>query len=101
MHERGGVSEGYQWATQLATWVRELDPTRPVTNAVCTLWSGLEDEEQVKWHKDSDLGQEIWGHYTEAFSAPLDVVGYNYLNEQYEDALKITLTGRFGRGGGS
>ena len=101
--ERGGLSGGYQWAAKLAAWVREIEPTRPVANAICTFFNGLEDEEQAKFYQDArksnedsagfvnfntDYGQKVWGDYTEAFCAPLDVVGYNYLIHQFEDTLK-------------
>ena len=101
--ERGGLSNGYSWAAKLAAWVRELDPTRPVTNSLCSFFNGLEDQEQAEFYKqlmirsrnlgggvvnlDSEFGRNIWPDYTEAFAAPLDVVGYNYLNYHYEDAL--------------
>ncbi|MEX1029795.1 MAG: glycoside hydrolase family 2 TIM barrel-domain containing protein [Paenibacillaceae bacterium] len=103
VNERGGLSGGYEWAIKLADWVRELDPTRPVTNSVCTFYSALEDDEQIKFYEDtnnrskkspgfvnfdSEYGQSIWGKYTENFCAPLDVVGYNYLPHQFEDAAK-------------
>lgn len=102
--ERGGLSNGYEWATKLAAKVRELDPTRLVTNALPSFFNGLDDEDQKRFFQDlmkkskstggnvlnldSDFGRSIWGDYTEAFAAPLDVVGYNYLNYQYEESLK-------------
>lgn len=98
--ERAGLSDGYEWAAKLAEYVRVLDPTRLVTNGVCSLWSGLDDEERAKsmeenrklmelgatgtQNMDSAYGVKIWGDYTEAFNAPLDVVGYNYLEHRYE-----------------
>jgi beta-galactosidase len=101
--ERGGLSSGYQWAAKLVNYVRELDPTRPITNSLPSFFNGLEDEDQMKFFQDlmkktkssgggitnldSDFGKSIWGDLTEAFAAPLDVVGYNYLNYQYEDAI--------------
>jgi beta-galactosidase len=102
--ERGGLSDGYQWAAKLAAYVRELDSTRLVTKSICSFFSGLDDEDQAKFYKDlmkqaqsgggnfinldSEFGRSIWGDYTEAFAAPLDVVGYNYLNYHYEAAIK-------------
>ncbi|WP_138750789.1 glycoside hydrolase family 2 TIM barrel-domain containing protein [Paenibacillus sinopodophylli] len=100
--ERGGLSSGYVWAAKLAAWVRELDPTRLVTNSLCSFFNGLDDEDTAKFYQslmeaaaspgglqnlDSEFGRSIWGDYTEAFCAPLDVVGYNYLNYQYEDSI--------------
>lgn len=102
--ERGGLSGGYEWAVQLAKWVRQLDPTRPVTHSVCTFYSALEDEDQKRYYEpaqhppkeaagyinfDSEFGQQVWGEYTEAFCAPLDVVGYNYLIHQFAPTGEI------------
>lgn len=95
--ERGGLSGGYELSRQLADHVRSLDPTRPVTNAVCSMWSGLTPEETEKLREERKKAaenggtqnmstpymDEIWGKYTEAFAAPLDVMGYNYLDARY------------------
>ncbi len=100
IHERGGLSNGYQWSAKLAAKVRELDPTRLVTSSVHTLLSGLDDddvemckEEIVRQLKsgetiqnfDTEYGTKVWADYTEAFCAPLDAVGYNYLAHRYEE----------------
>ena len=95
--ERGGMSGGYNLAARLAQKVRALDPTRPVTNALCSLWSGLEDDVMQKMREELQKSgggyiensntpfiDNIWAEYTEAFCAPLDVVGYNYLDKRYE-----------------
>ena len=92
--ERAGVSKGFMLAEKLAEKMRSIDPTRPVTNALCSLWSGLDDEDNKKMleeMKNAMSGQnvetpfidKVWGRYTEAFVMPLDVVGYNYLNGRY------------------
>ncbi len=100
--ERGGLSEGYKWAAKLAAYVRELDPTRLVTHSVCSFFNGLDDEDTEKFYQgvfnqnqevqsminlDCDFGKNIWTDYTEAFVAPVDVVGYNYLSYHYENAI--------------
>ncbi|MDQ8735612.1 glycoside hydrolase family 2 TIM barrel-domain containing protein [Paenibacillus sp. LHD-38] len=100
--ERGGMSDGAIWATKLAAYVRELDPTRPIINSLCSFFNGLDDEDQAKFFEglrqqtmkgdglqnlDSEFGRSVWPEYTEAFCAPLDVVGYNYLNYHFEDAV--------------
>jgi beta-galactosidase len=98
--ERGGLSEGYHWAAKLADFVRVLDTSRPVTNAVCSFWSGLDDEDRAKMAEETRKSMEsgsggmqnmdppysfkVWGDYTEAFNDPLDVVGYNYMEHRYE-----------------
>ncbi|WP_337101851.1 glycoside hydrolase family 2 TIM barrel-domain containing protein [Paenibacillus sp. YIM B09110] len=100
--ERGGMSDGAVWATKLAAYVRELDPTRPIINSLCSFFNGLDDEDQANFFEglrqqtmkvggvqnlDSEFGRSVWPDYTEAFCAPLDVVGYNYLNYHFEDAI--------------
>jgi beta-galactosidase len=59
---------GYALTKKLANEVRRLDPTRPVTEAICGFWD--------------HPGQE-WSTTAPAF-ATLDVSGYNYLWNLYE-----------------
>jgi beta-galactosidase len=61
-------SVGYIITKRLAEETRRLDPTRPVTEAICGFWD----------HR----GQE-WSTTAPAF-ASLDIGGYNYLQTQYE-----------------
>ena len=96
--ERAGLNDGYVWATRLAETVRRLDPSRPVSNGICSFWNGLDDflmAEQMKKRtegaenglQNADLGGKkdlLWEQYTEAFANGLDVVGYNYLEGKYE-----------------
>lgn len=93
--ERGGLGDGYAWAEKLADRTRKLDPTRFVTNALCSLWSGLSDKEAEAVAAERKEGgdmqnintaymDKIFGELTERFAAPLDVVGYNYLESRYE-----------------
>ncbi len=42
--ERAGLAQGYTRATMLATTIKELDASRPVSNGICSLWSGLDDK---------------------------------------------------------
>lgn len=103
--EQGGLSDGYQTSVMLAEFARSLDPTRPVSGAMCSFFNGLDDEDSGKfWQSlmaeamasggalnnlDGKYGREIWNDYTESFCAPWDVVGYNYLNYHYEEAGKM------------
>lgn len=103
--EQGGLSDGYQTSAMLAEQVRALDHTRFVTGALCSFFSGLDDEDRGRfWQSlmqeaklnggtlnnlDSKFGREIWNDYTEGFVAPWDVVGYNYLNYHYDEALEL------------
>ena len=96
--ERAGLTDGYVWATRLAETFRKLDPSRPISNGICSFWNGLDDfliVEQLRRWKESaaggmqnaDIGGKkdlLWEQYTEAFSNGLDVVGYNYLENKYE-----------------
>ena len=96
--ERAGLDDGYTWATRLAEAIRALDPSRPVSNGICSFWNGLDDALMAaqlrKWAEadaaklqNADLGGRadmLWEEYTEAFANGLDVVGYNYLEDKYE-----------------
>ena len=96
--ERAGLGGGYVWARKLAETIRALDPSRPVSNAICSFWSGLDDQLQAeqmrKWQENAkdglqnaDLGGTkdlLWEEYSEAFANGLDVVGYNYMESKYE-----------------
>jgi len=81
--ERSGRSDGYALARELADFIRALDNTRPVTNALCAIWDPLPlpPGEYEGWV--DHLGDD-WAKFTEEFAAPLDVVGYNYLLGRYE-----------------
>ena len=96
--ERGGLGSGYVWASKLAETIHALDPSRPVSNAVCSFWNGLDNHlarEQARRAKEAseaglqnaDVSGEkdlLWEEYTEAFANGLDVVGYNYMESKYE-----------------
>lgn len=64
--ERDGRGNGAQIARMLADKVRSLDPTRPVTAAICGVWDNT--------HTWLD---------TDAVFAHLDVGGYNYQWREY------------------
>ncbi|MFC2123659.1 glycoside hydrolase family 2 TIM barrel-domain containing protein [Bacteroidota bacterium] len=63
-----GDSTGYRIARQLANVVKEIDSTRPVTNAICRFWDNPELE---------------WDATIPAFDV-LDIGGYNYRWQRYE-----------------
>ena len=67
INERADES-GYVIAKQLSDEVRRLDPTRPVTEAICGFW---------------DNPRRHWSDTEKAFTF-LDVGGYNYQDGQYE-----------------
>lgn len=65
--ERDGRSKGGQIARMLAGRVHDIDPSRPVTAAMCGSWEKTDPD---------------WSKMDEVFSA-LDVGGYNYQWRQY------------------
>jgi beta-galactosidase len=104
IYERNGLSKGYELAAELAAFARALDPTRPISAAIPVTFNGLDDGDMAAMMKSwqemltkggmkpsglQNLGNpysnKIWGPRTEAFIAPLDVAGYNYLDYRYEE----------------
>ena len=96
--ERGGLDDGYVWAVRLAEAIRALDPSRPVSNGICSFWNGLDDQLQAeqmrRWKASAEGGMQnadiggkkdlLWEEYTEGFANGLDIVGYNYMENKYE-----------------
>ncbi|MBO4497538.1 MAG: DUF4982 domain-containing protein [Lachnospiraceae bacterium] len=86
--ERGGLNNGYSLATMLANRIRDLDATRPISNGICSFWSGMDDERAEGKSPEQNAPDEpqdlIWEKWTEAFTNGLDVVGYNYMEDLYE-----------------
>lgn len=85
--ERGGLGDGYARATMLAEKVRSLDGTRPVSNGICSFWSGLDDAlatGQNQAQNANDDRTTLWERATEPFTNGMDVVGYNYMEDLYE-----------------
>ena len=86
--ERGGLAKGYRRATQLARAIKELDPTRPVSNGICSMWSGLDDKlasgQYLAQNVNIGVYENLWEKATEPFTNGLDIVGYNYMEDQYE-----------------
>ena len=86
--ERGGLNNGYSLQTKLANTIHRLDPTRPVSNGICTLWSGLDDVlakgQNQNQNSNETINPDLWEEVTEPFTNGLDVVGYNYMEYQYE-----------------
>ena len=86
--ERGGLGNGYTLATQLAETIHKLDGTRPVSNGICTLWAGLDDALATgriqTQNAAEDQASVLWEHVTEPFTNGLDIVGYNYMEDNYE-----------------
>jgi len=85
--ERGGLNNGYLLAARLADTIRKLDGTRPVSNGICSYWSGLDDSLAEGQNQAQNAGDErelLWEKGTEPFASGLDIVGYNYMEGLYE-----------------
>ncbi len=86
--ERGGLGNGYALAAELAETIRRLDGTRPVSNGICSFWSGLDDELAKGQRQEQNAGSktmdDLWEKGSEPFTNGLDVVGYNYMEDLYE-----------------
>lgn len=91
--ERGGLNNGYTLATQIAGAIRRLDGSRPVSNGICSFWSGLDDSLAVKQNSTQNArdNEELlsWDNLTEPFTNGLDVVGYNYMEDLYENSHRL------------
>lgn len=102
--ERGGLSNGHQMAMTLAHYVKSLDASRPVTNGMCSFWSGLDDPsfkaqmEQTNQaieaggsvqNNSESVNSTYWEERTEPFVNALDIVGYNYMEDHYEMDCKM------------
>lgn len=91
--ERGGLRNGYSVATRLAITIKKLDPSRPVSNGICSLWSGLDDylAKGQNLSQNAETNEELlsWDRITEPFTNGLDVVGYNYMEDLYENSHKL------------
>ena len=100
IQEHGGLNNGYTLATLLAKQVKKLDRSRPVSNGVCSYWGGLDDalteanREKLQEFLTSGMGVQnmdfgasdlSWEEYSEAFVNGLDIVGYNYLEDKYQN----------------
>ena len=86
--ERGGLAHGYTKAKMLAETIRRLDGTRPISNGICSLWAGMDDElareRDQSQNAPEKAGELQWEKVTEPFTNGLDIVGYNYMEDLYE-----------------
>ena len=93
--ERDGKSDGAWWSEKLADEVRKYDTTRPVTSGICGSWHFREHiDPDDYWDtvspfycddKENWFASAKWADYTQGYMAPLDIVGYNYWYDRYEE----------------
>ena len=86
--ERGGLGNGYTKAAQIASKIRSMDKSRPISNGVCSMWSGLDDQLAKDKNQAQNAAEDpescMWEKVTEPFVNGLDIVGYNYYEDGYE-----------------
>ena len=103
--ERGGLGDGYALSEKIALKFRSLDASRPVTHALCSFWSGLDDRAMDAFREQfaakmnggelnlqnmqADPEDLAWEQRTEPLLNALDVVGYNYMDGCYERDAKL------------
>lgn len=91
--ERDGSNDGADWSEKLAAKVREFDNTRLVTSAICGVAAELDTEDDESTGTNFDLNlmldNSVWNKATKEYCKPLDLVGYNYLKDIYEESHEM------------
>lgn len=93
--ERTGQSDGAAWAKRLADEIRKYDCKKPVTSGICDAWpvelSSTPEDYRARFNGEihSEIGCNGRYLWDPEFSAPLDMVGYNYLYGSYEREPKL------------
>ncbi|MCD7884684.1 MAG: DUF4982 domain-containing protein [Lachnospiraceae bacterium] len=103
--ERDGSGNGPEISAAMCAFVRSLDDTRAITNGVCAVFLDAGEfggilanifgsgeaidfaslpEEVRGFLAQADEVTKNWGAITADFVKDLDVVGYNYLDDRYE-----------------
>ena len=82
-----GTGDGFARSAELARFVKSLDDSRPVTNALQEVYLGPTAEKVPAF--DLLVPDDKWQAHSEAFSKELDVVGYNYSRYHYETDGKV------------
>ncbi len=86
--EKSGRGNGYQIARNIANKIRSLDSTRPLTHALCSLWSNSEEYEIEKAENDFPAEKmDYFAKKTAITADTVDIVGYNYLEYRLEKDL--------------
>ena len=85
-----GSSNGAELSAKLSAEIRKYDNTRLVTSA--TFWIGANpewcDDEEYKNNFNNRFNDvpNSWYKRTEDYWAPLDICGYNYMYDRYEES---------------
>lgn len=89
INEANGKNQGAVWSRKLADKVREFDSTRFVMAAICGVLPDVDDEELGgggNFEANMQTENVNWNEITSEFCRPLDIVGYNYLKDLYEES---------------
>lgn len=96
--ERDCTNHGPEYAKKLTARVREFDNTRFVLSALCGIFPDTEGDQIEAAAEGSEGGNfavnlimnnDHWSAQTKDFCEPLDIVGYNYLNDIYESSHEM------------
>lgn len=107
--ERDGSHDGYAWAKRLVREARRWDESRILTNGVCAVFeengkfggllgnifngsAGSLEDLAISMPDAAQRYVELMERFpvlTEPFCKPLDVVGYNYLEDRYEEHKEL------------
>lgn len=101
--ERNGLNGGYELAKEVAEYVRTADNTRTLNLSLPTTFNGLNDKDTAAMFQSlaekmqsgtkiqnltCEFSEKIFNEKTEPFVERVEVVGYNYIENRYEDDMK-------------
>lgn len=101
--ERNGLGGGYELAAEIADFVRKTDDSRPLNLSLPTTFNGLDDKDtalmlQSLYQKlqggeriqnlTTEYSEKIFNEKTAPFASVVDTVGYNYIENRYEEDMK-------------
>lgn len=92
INESNGKNHGAEWSRKLADKVREFDSTRPVLSAICGVLPDVDDEDLGcggNFEANNQTEHNDWNTVTAGYCDPLDIVGYNYLKDLYEESHRL------------
>lgn len=86
--QKTGRGNGYQIAAKIAENIRNLDTSRPITHALCSLWDDREEYELEKAQNEYGADKmDYFAKKTAITADTCDLVGYNYLEYRLEKDL--------------
>lgn len=87
--QKTGRGDGYYIASKIASKIRSLDTSRPVTHAICSLWDNSEEYEREKAENDFPPSKmDYFALATAPTADTTDIIGYNYLEYRLEKDLE-------------